>query len=200
MLSPLIGIILFVVAYLLAALLYPGGSQADLHSKGFSWLHNYWCNLLNEKAMNGELNGGRPFAMAGMFILCISMALFWHLFATGMNFKNYRKIFIQVSGILSMGTGFFLFTSHHDIIINITGGLALVAFAGTFTGLYKSGWRKLFWLGVFIVFLIGLNNFIYYNKGLIAFLPVVQKITFLLFLVWIVLINIGLSRLAKQNS
>jgi len=75
-LIPLFGALLFIIFYIIAITLYPGGSQADISSKGFSWMNNYWCNLLNEKAMNGEYNTARPFAIAGMLLLCISMAAF----------------------------------------------------------------------------------------------------------------------------
>jgi len=67
MLAPIIGILLFTLCYLVAALLYPGGSQANKTSIGFTWINNYWCNLLNDTAMNGQPNPARPMAIAGMF-------------------------------------------------------------------------------------------------------------------------------------
>ena len=36
-LTPIFGILIFVVLYIVAALLYPGGSQVDKNSIGFSW-------------------------------------------------------------------------------------------------------------------------------------------------------------------
>ena len=196
-LLPAGGIAIFVLLYFIAAILYPGGSQADKASKGFSWLHNYWCNLLNEKAINGEHNPGRYFAITGMLVLCISMAMFWCLFAQLIPFNKRFSIAMQVSAIASACCGFFLFTRYHDSIINITGLLAFIAFAGTFAGLYKTGWRKLFWFGAFNIVLIAINNLIYYNKPFIAYLPVVQKITFAFFLVWICLIDLELFRQDK---
>lgn len=73
---PFTGILLFILLYLLAALLYPGGSQVNSNSKGFSWLNNYWCNLLNYKAINGEYNAGRNAANFGMFILAATLSVF----------------------------------------------------------------------------------------------------------------------------
>ena len=199
-LTPIAGIVIFVLLYFIASILYPGGSQADTASKGFSWLHNYWCNLLNENGINGKYNPGRYFAITGMLVLCISMAIFWWLFAQLIPFNKRFSIALQVSAIASACCGFFLFTRYHDIVINLTGLLAFVAFAGTFAGLYKTGWRKLFWLGVFNIGLIAINNLIYYNKTYIAYLPVVQKITFVFFLVWICLIDLELFRLGKQSK
>ncbi|HEV7621655.1 MAG TPA: hypothetical protein VGO09_07980, partial [Flavisolibacter sp.] len=54
-LSPVFGSFAFIILYIIATIYYPGGSQANNVSKGFSWVHNYWCNLLNEKAINGAL-------------------------------------------------------------------------------------------------------------------------------------------------
>jgi hypothetical protein len=198
-LLPTAGIVLFVLLYFIATALYPGGSQANASSKGFSWLHNYWCNLLNENGINGEFNPGRYFAMTGMLVLCISMAVFWWLFAQLIPFNKRFQIAMQVSAIASACCGFFLFTHFHDVIINITGLLSFIAFAGTFAGLYKTGWQKLFWLGVFNIALIGFNNLIYYNKPYIVYLPVVQKITFLFFLVWICLIDVELSKFGELS-
>ena len=39
-LIPIFGTILFVVLYIVATLLYPGGSQVDKNSIGFSWMNN----------------------------------------------------------------------------------------------------------------------------------------------------------------
>ena len=96
-----------------------------------------------------------------------------------------------------MSIGMFLFTSLHDYIINIASLFGLIALTGTFIGLKKMRWTKLFWMGIFIVILIGLNNFLYYKNGLIFYLPIVQKITFLYFLLWVCLISINLYN--KRN-
>jgi len=187
LLIPFAGLVLFVMLYVIAAVLYPGGSQADLYARGFSWMNNYWCNLLNEKAMNGEVNTARPVAFSAMFILCGSLALFWYQFAGMIDFKLPARIAIRTSGILSMITCLFLFSKSHDTIINVSGLLASFAIAGTFAGIYKNKWSALFWFGIFNFLLIGLNNYIYYTQPL-TYLPLLQKITFLSFLVWISLL------------
>jgi hypothetical protein len=96
-----------------------------------------------------------------------------------------------------MTTGMFLFTSAHDLIVNIASLCGLVAMTGTFVGLYKSKWTRLFWLGIFNLALVALNNILYYGNDLKLYLPVVQKVSFLFFLVWICLINIQLYRKAR---
>jgi len=193
-LTPLFGILLFVCLYVGATLFYPGGSQADKHAKGFSWIHNYWCNLLSENAINEQHNPARPLAITGMFILSLSLAYFWWLFPQKVNFKKHTRRLIQISGSLAMATGMFIFTNLHDAIINVAGFCGLFAMAGTFIGLRKLQWTKLFWLGIFNLLLVALNNVLYHGNGWLSYLPVVQKITFLFFLLWICFIDIQLYR------
>jgi hypothetical protein len=63
LLVPAAGSVVFALMYFIATLLYPGGSQADKAAIGFSWLHNYWCNLMNENGINGEPNRGQMMAL-----------------------------------------------------------------------------------------------------------------------------------------
>lgn len=194
-LLPLLGIIIFIVLYITATLLYPGGSQIDKNSIGFSWINNYWCNLLNQKAINGQHNSAKPVAMTGMFVLCLTLSIFWFIFPRHINVGKKIKLGIQIFGTLSMIIAFFLFTStNHDLIINLASIFGLVATVGAFIGLYKIRWFKLFAFGLLNILLIGLNNYVYYTKGLIIYLPIVQKITFATFLFWISCINISLYR------
>lgn len=191
-LIPLFGLSVYVCLYLIATFLYPGGNQLNKYEKGFSWTQNYWCNLLNETAMNGEHNTARQVAMGAMFVLCVSLAAFWYIFPREVNLSRNWRIAIQLSGIISMLVGMFIFTDLHDSIINIAGICALIAIIGTFIGMYKLKWSGLFTMGILNMILIALNNILYYGDGLKMYLPVVQKLTFLLFLLWICLIDIRL--------
>ena len=191
-LIPLFGTLVFVILYGLATLFYPGGSQVDKNEKGFSWSQNYWCNLLNENAINGQPNAARPIALTAMIVLCVSLSLFWYIFPTLINLPKRTKHVIQISGILSMATSLFLFTAGHDMVINIASVLGLIAITGIFIGLRKMNWTDLFWFGIFNIALVVCNNVLYYGEGLRFYLPVVQKISFLSFLLWLCGINIRL--------
>lgn len=193
-LLPVYGSLLFVVLYIAAALLYPGGSQVDKHAQGFSWLNNYWCNLLNEYAINGNFNPARPFAITGMLVLCTTLFLFWFNFPRFAHFKNPAKIIYQLSGFLSMFSAMMLFTRYHDLATNVAGAFGVIALIGTFAGLRKFQWNKLFAWGVFNLLLVLLNNYLYYNSNLIYLLPVVQKISFASFLCWICCISVMIKR------
>ena len=201
LLIPIIGSVVFVVLYLVATLYYPGGSQVDQNAEGFSWINNYWCNLLNDTAMNGQPNPSKLIAITGMLVLCLTLAYFWYLFPQKINLNNNWKWIIQFSGSLAMFIAFFLFTdTNHDLVTNLASLFGLIATIGTFVGLYQTKWMKLFVFGLFNILLVLLNNYVYYNKALIIYLPVIQKISFAAFLIWICCIDVQLYRLKTINN
>lgn len=192
-LIPILGTGIFLLLYIIATLLYPGGSQVDKNSIGFSWINNYWCNLLNKNAINGQYNPAKPVALTGMFILCLTLTFFWFIFSKLVNVGKFLKLVIPISGALAMIVAFFLFTGiNHDIITNLASSFGAIATVGTFIGLYKNNWRRLFYFGLFNILMVALNNYVYYNKDLIVYLPLVQKITFAAFLLWICCIDVNL--------
>lgn len=188
---PLLGIPIFLILYVWASIYYPGGSQADPHARGFSWIHNYWCNLLNDHAINGQENPAKPIATTAMAILSLSLSVFWLHFPTASLGRPPLVWLVQVAGVAAMVTALLLNTSlDHDMITNTASLLGLIAVAGTLAGLHKLRWRGLFWLGIVNLVLVGLNNLFYYNQDLIAYLPLVQKISFLSFLAWFYFITL----------
>ena len=189
---------MFVCLYFIATLYYPGGSQIDKNSKGFSWINNYWCNLLNDYAINGQHNYAKPIALTAMCILSLTLIFFWYVFSRYTYLRESNRLMVQIPGALAMICGIFIFTGYHDTLVNVASFFGLVAVAGTFIGLYKLKWNGLLWLGIVNIILIITNNILYYGNGLKLYLPLVQKITFLFFLLWICLIDINLFK--KLNS
>lgn len=196
LLAPTIGTLLFAVFYFIATLYYPGGSQINKNSVGFSWTNNYWCNLLNNKAINGQDNTAQSIALIALFVLCLALTLFWWQFPYYTNLSKNYKLTIQIFGTLAMLMGCFLFTElDHDLITNLASFFGFIATIGTLIGLYKNGWKILLYFGLINMLLVITNNFLYYNKGLILYLPLVQKITFATFLTWICCINLKIFNL-----
>jgi hypothetical protein len=129
-----------------------------------------------------------------MFFLCAALAAFWYRFPKQMDQGSKAGLIVRCSGVLSMVSAMFLFTDWHDAVINISGAFGFIALLGTLAGLYGKKWFMLFWFGIFNVFLVFVNNYVYYSRDLIVYLPVIQKISFLSFLLWISLINMGWYR------
>jgi len=171
---------------------YPGGSGVDKISVGYNWMENYWCNLLSKKAINGEINSARPYAVIAMIVLSISLSSFWFLFPALAHLKKNHRLLIQVAGIISMVTAFLLLTNvDHDLAVNASSSFGFIAMLGTIVALRKLKWNKIFLFGLFNILLIALNNYLYHTTQM-TYLPVVQKFSFLCFLGWFCLIDVKL--------
>lgn len=192
LLLPVIGFCFFVILYIIAAALYPGGSEVNRLAKEFNWMHNYWCDLLDTHAENGELNTARTIAITAMSVLCLSIAIFWYYIPRLFSFKLLVKKIIQYTGILSMLILVFLQVDSHDRIITISGLLGIIAITGILIGLYKNRSYLLLVLGLLCVFLLLVNNYIYYTKHWLYYLAIIQKFSFFLFLFWFSLLTIQL--------
>lgn len=188
-LIPLAGICLFILLYIYAALVYPGGNYLEPNSHGFSILHNYWCDLLNEKAQNGQDNPSSPIAITAMIILCVSLTVFWYYLPQAFDVNKLNKATIRIAGIISMIIAMFIFTTFHDSALSYSGFFGGIAFVATLVGLYKSKRFKECAFGL-LCLLLGIITFTIYKtrEGLII-LPLIQKVTLLLCLAWIVLLD-----------
>lgn len=197
-LVPIAGAALFLIGYLLAAFHYPGGSQADAKASGFHWLHNYWCNLLNERAITGQPNSARPFGYAATAILMATLLCFWGLVFSALPFKKTAKCVAVFCGGVSLLLLPFLSTAYHDWIINVSASLGLVVTAIIYFALYKQRWYRLLFLGLANVVLVALNNYVYYATSL-YWLPLLQKFTFASVLVWVCCVSFKLYRRKAHN-
>ncbi len=198
-LTPVLGIIVFVVLYVVATILYPGGSYVDGMTTGFDWLNNYWCDLIGSMAKNGAPNTARPIALTAMLCLCASLSFFWY--DIPLLFKDFKfNQVIRYAGIASMAVTLFLFTDYHDTVIHVAGILGLMALTGVLIGLHQYHLTTLFGYGVFCFVLMLFNYFIYETHVLLSFLPIIPKITFFLFLLWICLITIYFYQNGNSGS
>ncbi|MES2892518.1 MAG: hypothetical protein V4725_10910 [Bacteroidota bacterium] len=199
-LLPIAGIGCFFGLYGVAALLYPGGSQHDTKALGFSWRHNYWCNLLNETGMNGHPNPGQPFALAAMIVLSFSLGLFWFSLPRLISTGFVPRAAVHLSGMLVLIPFIFIPWVGHDIMIYLSGLVATIAMTGTLTALFLQKWYRLFTLGIFCVLLMIVNNIFYHTISLLRYLPIVQKISFVVFLGWICFVALKLYHLARRHT
>jgi hypothetical protein len=197
-LLPVLGIGLFIVLYIIAAYLYPGGSDADKTAIGFSWQHNYWCELLATQAQNGKTNTARPVAITAMMVLAISLIIFWYRIPLLFLERIIGGKAMQWSGIGSMVVLPLLLTDSHDMVINSAALLGCIGIIILMTNLIKHKMYLLFYIGMICLLLCAVNNYVYYTKKLLHNLPVIQKISFLIFLLWFVLLSVKLYR-KKRN-
>ena len=197
-----VGIGIFCVLYFIAAQYYPGGSNANPDGVGFNLRHNFWCDLMGQSAKNGMPNTAQPIALTAGFILCLSLMFFWYnlpyLFKIHQNtnqFKPTTKLktkhkIIRYTGISSMFITLFLFTEYHDTVINIAGFLTLIAMGLTFVELYKNKFHKTIAFGFLCLLMACLNYFVYQTSIGLDYLPVLQKISFVVCLSWFAWVGI----------
>lgn len=187
-LLPLIGTLLFVGLAGWATTRYPGGSAPHPTTIGFDWLNNYWCDLLAERAANGQPNPASPVALTAMGVLCLSLLTLWltvpRLFPARRAGGQVRW-WVQYPGITAMLVAPFIASAYHDAAINLASMLIVPPLLFTMMGLYRTRLRRLFWTGMLCSALMMLNQFIYQTHWQLNALPIVQKITFAAVLVWI---------------
>ena len=193
-LIPVIGIVIFVGLYIFSSTLYPGGSQANLNSEGFDWINNYWCNLMNEKGMNGQTNPAKPYSIIAMIILCLSLMFFFIQFAQIYSKSKIWKRIIKTSGIISMSFAILIFTKYHDLMTTLSSIFGLFVVIGIIREIYKSKLSIYKITGVICILILGLNNYIYYTQQFIEVLPLLQKITFAIVLLWIIGLNFEINK------
>jgi hypothetical protein len=194
---PTIGILVFFALFYLASLKYPGGSQADLQKLGFDWMNNYWCNLTDSIAMNGQKNSARNISILAMILLCISLSFFFASFSNMfINNALLRKL-TKIFGFVPMAFTSLLFTEYHNVFTILSSIFGLVAVIGISYGLAKSSLHLLKYWAVFCVALLVFNNFIYQTKLNLSILPLLQKITFVSVLFWVIAVNFVISKRAK---
>ncbi|MGB5203526.1 hypothetical protein [Eudoraea sp.] len=200
LLIPLAGMGIFVVLYVLAAINYPGGSWMVLDQEGFSFWNNYLCDLLDLYAINGDLNPARFFARGSLAVLCVSLILLWYYLPGLFSNKSTNLIVMWLAGILALAITMSLTSGTHDITVRIAGFLGVVAFISCFVELYKAKYFSLLILGI-VCLLIFLGNYYIYETGtIIRSLPVIQKVTFICYILWFAFLDISYYKFLKLKQ
>jgi len=179
----LLGIIAGLVLLFVAVLRYPGGSQADPHSVGYSLVNNYLSNLFSPVAINGAPNSARPWASAGMFFLTLSFGLFFIRFSGKLPVKSAAAV-VKYTGATAMICGFLAVTPLHDAMIPVGSTLSLIACFYITVYVFKSKLHFFKILSVILLLLVYTCCYLYSSRSL-SILPVMQKLTLLTNIIWV---------------
>ena len=194
LLLPLIGIVFFVLFYILSAFNYPGGSWHSPNQNGFSFWHNYLCDLLDVHSINGQINTARIYAIIALGFLCAGLFWLWMYLPRAFQTNGLNKKIMWISGLVSIITILFLSLGDHDKVVRIAGFFGVIAFATCSAELFRIGKKFLFILGIICILVFLFNYYSYETGSFIPSLPVIQKITFLLFIIWFIGLDIALYR------
>ncbi|WP_240740126.1 hypothetical protein [Flagellimonas allohymeniacidonis] len=161
---------------------------------------NYLCDLLDTNTPNGLPNPARSYARLSLLVLCSSLILLWYDLPKLFKLKSINLSIMRTTSILSLGLTLFLAAGNHDVILRIAGLLGVMALISLFIELFKARYYALFVFGIWCLLIFVLNYLIYETGFSIVALPIIQKITFLSFLLWFAFLNITLFRVIKRRS
>jgi hypothetical protein len=176
--------VLFLIA---ATLLYPGGSILNKNSVGFDWSKNFFSNLFLVKALNGTANPSRVWALIGMVFNSIGYGLFFIHTSQKIPQKQ-TALVLKSIGIVNMVFTFLIATHLHDIMVTLSSTLTMVGLFYITISILKTRlhWLKAFCIGSLLIFYYTLYL---YGAGRWGLLAVMQKVTFLCFLLLVLAIE-----------
>lgn len=167
----------------IATLVYPGGSTIDHNTLGFNWKHNYISNLFAQKAINGSDSTSRYWAMGGMLFLSVSFGLFYNDFSAKIPQKRDASI-IKYFGIGAMIFTFLAVTPYHDSMITVADTMSLVSNFYITVYVFKTSLHLLKILCLLCLTAAYTCTFIYYTQNFLLFLPILQKMSLVINIVW----------------
>ena len=199
----IVGLGIFLVVFTIAAYNYPGGSSNLPEYNGYSFFHNFLCDVMKPVTQTGVINKARPLAIVSHLILSFTMISFFYLLPELFSFSNKNTKLTRAFGMLTMTVFIFMYTPYHDSIVTATailGTVALIPFLIELPKYPNIGMKNLakvcFGLSV-IVFLIFVSKIGFY------YLPFIQKIAFVLdgsWVIWVSLTVIKKNKLVAQTA
>jgi hypothetical protein len=185
--SVLICVVSSVFFLVTATLVYPGGSILDKNSVGFNWSKNYFSNLFLETALNGTENPSRVWALIGMVFNSIGYGLFFIHTSRKIPHKH-TELVLKSIGIANMIFTFLIATPLHDIMVTVSSTLTMLGlfYITVFTLRTKIHWLKIFCIMSLLIFYFTLYL---YGAGDWGLLAVMQKVTFICFLLLVLTIE-----------
>jgi hypothetical protein len=185
--SVLICVVISVLFLVIATLYYPGGSILDKNAVGFDWSKNFFSNLFLPNALNGTLNPSRIWALIGMVFNSIGYGLFFIHTSRKIPHKHTKLVLISI-GVVNMLFTFLIATPLHDIMVTVSSTLTMLGlfYITIFILKTKIHWLKLFCIVSLLIFYSTLYLYGAGNWGLLA---VMQKVTFLCFMLLVLTIE-----------
>lgn len=163
-LFPALGIAVYSGLFYLATTLYPGGSQANLRSTGYSWLNNYWCELMNQQAMNGQPNPGAVYAVIAMIFAGSAIGVFFYQLPQICKTSTTRARSIKISATLTGLSGVMLFGDFHNPALLCFSIASLFTFFFALTIMLENKRMMFFVVGTICLILTQANNVMYYLR------------------------------------
>jgi hypothetical protein len=153
---------------------------AVLRPKGFDWNRDYLTTLLRDGSTPSRLT-----AVAGLFVLCVSVAAVVARLARAVELARGAKA-IRIGGIGAMVYASLAFTPMHDLMIDISLVFFLVAVLALLRDLWRGGETAFLVTGCACLAVLVATSAIYYLGYLDAALAWGQRATFAVFVAWLI--------------
>lgn len=154
---------------------YPGG---------YSWLDQSISSLFQPETILGAPNPARPMGIVAVLAFCIGIGVVFNAVAARAATPFHRKT-IQVAGIGSMVYAFLVVTPMHDVLVGVALAFFVVAMLTIFHLLWIESRVALLLTGLVCISGTLLNAAIYYLGSGVDFLPSVQKLSTVAWVVWL---------------
>lgn len=182
---PMIGLVVYVIVFLYAASLYPGGSLYHPDATDYSHFHNLLCDAMDKVTQTGKVNDGRAMAVVSHLILSVTMIAFFLVLPRVFDWKNRNTKMIRYFGVLSMAVFAFMFTDYHDLIVTITGIVGTIAMVPFFIELQRL--KNLSFKTIsYLCFALSIIVYLMFETKIgFYYLPLIQKIAFFVDAIWV---------------
>ncbi len=181
---PLVGVLISLVLFALAASLYPGG---------YDWTRDFVSTLFAPSTSTGAANKARYVAVLAMFVLCLSIAVLFKLISGRASRRVHRKT-LEIGGIGSMVYGFLVVTPMHDVLVGIALLFFVPAMLAALHWMWVEGRSSLFWTGLVSLGLLAATATMYYGNWLWHWLPIAQKVSLVACVGWLLTLHLATGK------
>jgi hypothetical protein len=197
---PMIGLIGFLILFVIATTLYPGGSLNDSGAEGHSYFHNYICDLMSLHLPEGEINRAEPYAVVAHFLLSFGMISFFYILPEIFVKKTTNTKIVRILGMLTMTIFIFMYTSYHDTVVLITGILGSITLLVYFMELHRHHPDAALKTLSYVCGVLSISVFLSYQTKIGAYYtPLLQKIAFVVDAVWVFWVSILVASMHRDN-
>ena len=186
---PLLGVLVSFALFAWATSYYPGG---------YEWANHFISTLFAPVTAAGEVNEARPFAVAAMFVFCVSVAALFVVLSRRASRRVHRKT-MEIGGVGSMVYAFLVVTPMHDLLVGIALLFFIPAMCAAIHLVYVEHHFALFWVGLLCLGLLLASATMYYGNMLWHLLPLAQKATFVACVGWLLTMELVTDATRRGN-
>ncbi len=186
---PIPGVLAAMVALVFSSIQYEG----DVH-----WSRVTVSLLCADTLPNGDPNPVRVFSVIALLVLCVCMALLFHLISQ--KAENRAQGTIQTAGIGSMVYALLTATPMHNLMVSIALAFFMTALIAITYSLFK---RRHFVLAAIGVACIGLkltSASLYYTNTFAEVWGLLQKVNFILTTFWLFAVHLGIRAPSNHDK